>query len=98
MWTKILCCFHDESTPSAQYSDDGGYVCFSCGVKGQLYYLLKEVKNLDDSGATKLYQEITGGAYEGVRSEPSLFPGGEVPTRKRDYERGSELFPSWFRG
>src|SRR5574338_25115 len=98
VWYKTLCPFHDERIASAAYTEDGGFVCHACGVKGNLFKLLKEELNLDDVGASQRYHEITGDIYRPVSRELSRFPGREVLNSKRDYERGSELFPPWFRG
>ena len=34
-WNSVLCCFHDEVSPSLRINlDSGGFICFGCGVKG----------------------------------------------------------------
>jgi hypothetical protein len=34
-WIGVLCCFHDESSPSLRINlDSGGFICFGCGIKG----------------------------------------------------------------
>jgi DNA primase len=34
---KIRCPFHDDSTPSLQVYEDGGWKCFGCGLFGDLF-------------------------------------------------------------
>src|SRR5678809_29804 len=96
MWTKTLCFFHEDTRPSACYSEDGGYICFSCGLKGSLLQLIMEEFKLERSSAIKRYQELTGETYQEVSGRHSLFPGREILTGTRDYERGTGLFPVWF--
>lgn len=34
-WVKVICCFHEDQTPSLNISMiDGHFRCFSCGAKG----------------------------------------------------------------
>lgn len=35
LWISVLCCFHDEVSPSLRINlNSGGFICFGCGVKG----------------------------------------------------------------
>lgn len=96
-WTQILCPFHEERNPSAGYTETGSFNCFGCGRKGKLLELLKEVLKLNDESAAIRYKEITGQTVSDFSRATDWFPSGSLPGKARDYERGSELFPAWFR-
>ena len=58
---KARCPFHNEKTPSFFISPDrGGYYCFGCGAKGDVFTFVQEFEGLDFRGALKLLAERAG--------------------------------------
>lgn len=44
---KILCPFHDDSTPSLKiHKESGGFKCFSCGTKGSVLDLIVKIESI----------------------------------------------------
>lgn len=58
---KAKCPFHNEKTPSFFVSPDrGGYYCFGCGAKGDIFNFVEEFEGLDFIGALKVLAERAG--------------------------------------
>ncbi len=58
---KARCPFHNEKTPSFYVSPDrGGYYCFGCSAKGDIFTFVEEFEGLDFKGALKLLAERAG--------------------------------------
>ena len=62
---KGKCPFHNEKTPSFFVSPDrGGYYCFGCGAKGDIFSFVEQFEGLDFMGALKLLAEKSGVTLE----------------------------------
>ena len=58
---KARCPFHHEKTASFFVSPDrGGYYCFGCGAKGDIFSFVEQFEGLDFKGALKVLAEKTG--------------------------------------
>lgn len=58
---KGKCPFHNEKTPSFFVSPDrGGYYCFGCNAKGDIFTFVQEFEGLDFRGALKVLAERAG--------------------------------------
>ena len=58
---KARCPFHNEKTASFFVSPDrGGYYCFGCGAKGDIFSFVEQFEGLDFRGALKVLAERTG--------------------------------------
>ena len=58
---KAKCPFHNEKTPSFFISPDrGGYYCFGCGAKGDIFSFVEQFEGLDFRGALKILAERAG--------------------------------------
>jgi len=58
---KARCPFHNEKTPSFFVSvDRGGYYCFGCAAKGDIFTFVEEFEGLDFKGALKILAERAG--------------------------------------
>jgi len=58
---KAKCPFHNEKTPSFHVSPDrGGYYCFGCNAKGDIFTFVEQFEGLDFRGALKLLAERAG--------------------------------------
>ncbi|MBI2096121.1 MAG: DNA primase [Candidatus Taylorbacteria bacterium] len=58
---KALCPFHSEKTASFFVSPErGGYYCFGCGAKGDIFTFVQTFEGLDFPGALKLLAERAG--------------------------------------
>lgn len=58
---KAKCPFHNEKTPSFFISPDrGGYYCFGCGAKGDIFSFVEQFEGLDFKGALKVLAEKAG--------------------------------------
>lgn len=58
---KGKCPFHNEKTPSFFISPErGGYYCFGCGAKGDIFTFVEQFEGLDFMGALKLLAEKAG--------------------------------------
>ena len=58
---KGKCPFHNEKTPSFFVSPDrGGYYCFGCGEKGDIFSFVEKFEGLDFMGALKMLAERAG--------------------------------------
>ncbi|MFA6404766.1 MAG: CHC2 zinc finger domain-containing protein [Candidatus Paceibacterota bacterium] len=58
---KAKCPFHNEKTPSFFVSPErGGYYCFGCGAKGDIFSFVEQFEGLDFRGALKLLAEKAG--------------------------------------
>lgn len=59
--SKGKCPFHNEKTPSFFVSPDrGGYYCFGCGAKGDIFSFVEQFEGLDFMGALKLLADRAG--------------------------------------
>jgi len=60
-WLRMICPFHDESTPSASVSHvERRFRCHACGVHGDAVALLIEFEELDFKEAVERAEEICG--------------------------------------
>ena len=58
---KAKCPFHNEKTPSFFVSPDrGGYYCFGCNAKGDIFTFVEQFEGLDFRGALKVLAERAG--------------------------------------
>ena len=58
---KGKCPFHNEKTPSFFVSPErGGYYCFGCGAKGDIFTFVEQFEGLDFMGSLKLLAERAG--------------------------------------
>lgn len=58
---KARCPFHNEKSPSFFVSPDrGGYYCFGCGAKGDIFSFVEQFEGLDFRGALKILAERAG--------------------------------------
>jgi len=58
---KAKCPFHNEKTPSFFISPErGGYYCFGCGAKGDIFSFVEQFEGLDFKGALKVLAEKAG--------------------------------------
>lgn len=58
---KAKCPFHNEKTGSFFVSPDrGGYYCFGCGAKGDIFSFVQQFEGLDFRGALKILAEKAG--------------------------------------
>lgn len=58
---KARCPFHNEKTPSFYVSPDrGGYYCFGCNAKGDIFTFVQQFEGLDFRGALKILAEKAG--------------------------------------
>jgi DNA primase len=58
---KAKCPFHNEKTASFFISPDrGGYYCFGCGAKGDMFSFVEQFEGLDFKGALKVLADRAG--------------------------------------
>ncbi|MFA6553902.1 MAG: CHC2 zinc finger domain-containing protein [Candidatus Paceibacterota bacterium] len=58
---KARCPFHNEKTASFFISPErGGYYCFGCGAKGDIFSFVEQFEGLDFKGALKVLAERAG--------------------------------------
>lgn len=58
---KAKCPFHQEKSASFFVSPDrGGYYCFGCGAKGDIFSFVEQFEGLDFKGALKVLAEKAG--------------------------------------
>ena len=58
---KARCPFHNEKTASFFVSPDrGGYYCFGCNAKGDIFSFVEQFEGLDFRGALKILAERAG--------------------------------------
>lgn len=58
---KAKCPFHNEKTASFYVSPErGGYYCFGCGAKGDIFSFVEQFEGLDFRGALKVLAERAG--------------------------------------
>ncbi len=58
---KARCPFHNEKTASFFISPErGGYYCFGCGAKGDIFSFVEQFEGLDFKGALKILAERAG--------------------------------------
>src|SRR5690348_7852571 len=58
---KARCPFHNEKSASFFVSPDrGGYYCFGCGAKGDIFSFVEQFEGLDFRGALKILAEKAG--------------------------------------
>ena len=62
---KGKCPFHNEKTPSFYVSPDrGGYYCFGCGAKGDIFNFVQQFEGLDFMGSLKMLADRAGISLE----------------------------------
>lgn len=62
---KARCPFHNEKTPSFYVSPNrGGYYCFGCGEKGDIFTFVEKFEGIDFKGALKILSEKSGIALD----------------------------------
>lgn len=67
---KALCPFHHEKTPSFSVSPSrGGFYCFGCGEKGDMFTFVQKFEGVDFQGALKILAERAGVPITFERSE-----------------------------
>jgi len=55
------CPFHDDRTPSfVVYTDSNRYICFGCGIKGDVISFLMEIKSINFKTAVKALLALSG--------------------------------------
>jgi len=85
---KAKCPFHNEKTASFFISPErGGYYCFGCGAKGDIFNFVEQFEGLDFKGALKVLAERSG--------VPLVF-GGEVDNEKDKLFSLMELTATYF--
>jgi DNA primase len=48
-WASVLCPFHDDHSPSAAVNLlEDRFVCYTCGVKGDILDIVQEVERVAD--------------------------------------------------
>src|SRR5579872_6823353 len=58
---KARCPFHNEKTPSFFVSPErGGYYCFGCNAKGDIFTFVEQFEGLDFKGALKVLADRAG--------------------------------------
>jgi DNA primase len=58
---KARCPFHNEKSPSFFVSPDrGGYYCFGCNAKGDIFTFVEQFEGLDFRGALKILADRAG--------------------------------------
>jgi DNA primase len=58
---KARCPFHNEKTPSFYISPErGGFYCFGCGAKGDIFNFVEQFEGLDFMGALKVLADRAG--------------------------------------
>ena len=58
---KGHCPFHDDRTPSfVVYTDSNRYICFGCGIKGDVISFLMEIKSINFKTAVKALVALSG--------------------------------------
>jgi len=66
---KARCPFHNEKTPSFFVSPTrGGYYCFGCGAKGDIFTFVQEFEKLDFRRALELLAERAGVQIETIKN------------------------------
>src|SRR5574344_1543463 len=67
---KARCPFHNEKTPSFFVSPErGGYYCFGCGAKGDIFTFVQEFEGIDFLGALKILAEKAGVTLDNFSSK-----------------------------
>lgn len=67
---KARCPFHNEKTPSFFVSPErGGYYCFGCGAKGDIFTFVQEFEGIDFLGALKILADKAGVTLEKFSSK-----------------------------
>lgn len=96
---KARCPFHQEKTPSFFVSPSrGGFYCFGCGAKGDIFSFVERFEGVDFLGALKILAERAGVAitYESRQSKDErekLFALIEEATRFFEEELNKEKAP-----
>lgn len=76
---KAKCPFHNEKSASFFVSPErGGYYCFGCGAKGDIFTFVEQFEGIDFRGALKILAERAGVeiiANSGADSERDLLHG-----------------------
>jgi len=84
---KAKCPFHNEKTPSFYVSPDrGGYYCFGCGAKGDIFSFVEQFEGLDFMGALKLLAERAGVDISHSKSAGGMY-GADYAQAKSEKDR-----------
>lgn len=68
---RAVCMFHNEKTPSLNFSDEKGiFKCFGCGKSGDIIDLYKELKQVETGKAIKELAERAGLLPQGTYNAP----------------------------
>jgi DNA primase len=82
---KAKCPFHNEKTPSFYVSPErGGFYCFGCGAKGDIFSFVEQFEGLDFMGALKILAERAG---VDISRGHGNFPGADYAAVKSEKER-----------
>ncbi|AXK86565.1 CHC2 zinc finger domain-containing protein [Streptomyces sp. NPDC014724] len=78
-WIKCLCPFHAERVPSAGISyEHDAFVCHGCGVKGDVYGIIRNQERVSFAKAKRIAETISPGSHKEIREQPARKPGRRV--------------------
>lgn len=87
-WQTISCGMHEDKRPSCRVNNETGAIaCMSCGFRGDLPKLVKEVKGVEYRDAFRIIADVTSGSSNDV--SPVGRPGFGVSGSQRDYSGSS---------
>ena len=87
-WQTISRGMHEDRRPSCRVNNETGAIaCMSCGFRGDLPKLVKEVKGVEYRDAFRIIETVTSGGSDDV--SPVGRPGLVVSGSSRDYSGSS---------
>ena len=87
-WQTISCGMHADNTPSCRVNNETGAIaCMSCGFRGDLPKLVKEVQGVEYRDAFRIIEDVTSGSGNDV--SPVGRSGLGVSGSQRDYSGSS---------
>ena len=87
-WQTISCGMHEDKHPSCRVNNEtGGIACMSCGFRGDLPKLVKEVKGVEYRDAFRIIKDVTSGSSEDIPRQRGV--GSGISGATRDYSGGS---------